>query len=105
MRSSSRNSRETLRVLGLAAAASLLLGSAAQAGEHNFVLTAYTDGRGGADLVAGDYQAAGKALNFKPTLSAFDSSSNSNNRCVTLTVTRQWEAAKIACDKAVRDAE
>ncbi len=53
MRSSSRNSREQVSVLGLAAAASLLLGSAAQAGEHNFVLTAYTNGRGGQALVSG----------------------------------------------------
>lgn len=105
MRSSSRNSRETLRVLGLAAAASLLLGSAAQAGEHNFVLAAYTNGRGGQALVTGDYAAAGKALSYKPTLSAFDTSTNSNNRCVTLTMTKQWDAARAACDKAVRDAE
>ena len=105
MRSFSRNSRETLSVLGLAAAASLLLGSAAQAGEHNFVMAAYTDGRGGMALVSGDYAAAGKALGFKPTLSAFDSSTNSNNRCVSLTVTKQWDAARAACDKAVSDAE
>ena len=105
MRSSSRNSRKPRRVLGLAAAVSLLLGSAAQAGEHNFVLTAYTNGRGGQALVSGDYDSAGKALSYKPTLSAFDNSTNSNNRCVSLTVTRQWDAARIACDKAVKDAE
>src|ERR1700712_2725033 len=105
MRSSSRNSRETLSVLGLAAAAALPLGSAAQAGEHNFVLTAYTNGRGGQALVSGDYDAAGKALSYRPTLSAFDTSTNSNNRCVSLTVTKQWDAARAACDKAVRDAE
>ena len=105
MRSFSRNSRETLSVLGLAAAASLLLGSAAQAGEHNFVMAAYTDGRGGLALVSGDYAAAGKALSSKPALSAFDSSTNSNNRCVSLTVTKQWDAARAACDKAVNDAE
>jgi hypothetical protein len=105
MGSSSRNSRDKHSVLGLAAAASLLLGSAAQAGEHNFVLTAYTNGRGGQALVTGDYDAAGKALSFKPTLSAFDTSTNSNNRCVSLTVTKQWDAARAACDKAVRDAE
>ena len=66
MRSSSRNSRETLRALGLAAAASLLLGSAAQAGEHNFVMAAYTDGRGGMALVSGDYAAAGGPLAAEP---------------------------------------
>ena len=56
MRSSSRNSRGKLSVLGLAAAASLLLGSAAQAGEHNFVLAAYTNGRGGQARSQSHYQ-------------------------------------------------
>jgi len=105
MRSSSRNSREQLSWLGLAAAASLLLGSAAQAGEHNFVLTAYTNGRGGEALVTGDYDSAGRALSYKAAPSSFDTSTNSNNRCVSLTVTKQWDAARAACDKAVRDAE
>jgi hypothetical protein len=105
MRSSSRNSREHSSVLCLAAAASLLLGSAAQAGEHNFVLTAYSNGRGGQALLAGDYEAAGKALSYKATLSAFDTSTNSNNRCVSFTMTKKWDAARAACDQAVRDAE
>jgi hypothetical protein len=105
MRSYSRNSGGKLSVPGLAAAAALLLGSAAQAGEHNFVLTAYTNGRGGQALVTGDFEAAGKALSYEPSLSAFDTSTNSNNRCVSLTVTKQWDAARTACNKAVRDAE
>jgi hypothetical protein len=107
MRSSSRNSREQLRVLGLAAAVSLLLGSAAQAGEqsHNFVLTAYSNGKGGPDLISGNYEAAGKALHYHTSLSALDGGASSNNRCVVLAVTRQWDAARAACDEAVRDAE
>jgi hypothetical protein len=105
MRSSSRNSREIFSVLGLAAAASLLLGSAAQAGEHNFVLTAYSNGRGGQALVSGDYETAGKVLGYKPTLSSSDASTDSNNRCVNLTVIKQWDAARAACNKAVSDAE
>jgi hypothetical protein len=107
MDSSSRNSREPFRVLGLAAAVSLLLGSAAQAGEqsHNFVLTAYSNGRGGADLISGNYEAAGKALHYRTSLSAFDGSSSSNNRCIALAMTKQWDAARAACDEAVRDAE
>jgi hypothetical protein len=107
MDSSSRNSREPFRLAGLAAAVSLLLGSTAQAGEqsHNFVLTAYSNGRGGPDLLSGNYQAADKALHYHTSLSAFDGSSSSNNRCVALTVTKQWDAARAACDEAVRDAE
>ena len=107
MGSSSRNSREQLRVLGLAAAVSLLLGSAAQAGEqsHNFVLTAYSNGKGGPDLVSGNYEAASKALRYHASLSALDGTASSNNRCVALAVTKQWDAARAACDEAVRDAE
>jgi hypothetical protein len=107
MGSSSRNSREQFRLAGLAAAVSLLLGSAAHAGEqsHNFVLTAYSDGKGGPDLVSGNYEAATKVLRYHPSLSAFDGSTSSNNRCVALTMTKQWDAARTACDQAVRDAE
>src|SRR5882757_152353 len=107
MRSSSRNSREQFRLAGLTAAVSLLLGSAAHAGEqsHNFVLTAYSDGKGGPDLVSGDYEAATKALRYHPSLSALDGSTSSNNRCVALTVTKQLDAALAVCDHAVRDAE
>jgi hypothetical protein len=107
MGSSSRNSREPLRVLGLAAAVSLLLGSAAQAGEqsHNFVLTAYSNGKGGPDLVSGNYAAADKVLHYRTSLSAFDGSTSSNNRCVAQAMTKQWDSARAACDEAVRDAE
>jgi hypothetical protein len=107
MRSSSRNSREQFRSAGLAAAVSLLLGSTAHAGEqsHNFVLTVYSDGKGGPDLVSGNYEAAGKALHYHTSLSSFDGSTASNNRCVALAMTKQWDTARAACDEAVRDAE
>jgi|SRR5579871_2913120 len=108
MGSSSRNSHGKLSVLGLAAAVSLLLGTATEAaGEsHNFVLTAYSNGKGGPDLINGDYNAAGKALQHHVNLlGGTDGSTSSNNRCVALTVTKQWQAAKVACDEAVRDAE
>jgi hypothetical protein len=107
MRSSSRNSREQFRLAGLAAAVSLLLGSAAQAGEqsHNFVLTAYSNGKGGPDLISGNYEAATKALRYHSGLSAFDGSTSNNNRCVALTMTKQLDAARAACDDAVREAQ
>ncbi len=108
MRSSSRNSREKLSVvLGLAAAASLLVGECAQAGEqsHNFVLTAYSNGKGGPALISGDYAAAGKILQYRSSLSTFDGSTNSNNRCIALALTKQWDAARAACDDAVHAAE
>ena len=105
MRSS--NSHKSYRILGLAAAVALLLGSAAQAepSAHNFVLTAYSNGVGGAELVKGNYAAAADALRSQPALSAFDPSTTSNNRCVALTMIKQWDSARIACDQAVRDAQ
>src|SRR5690349_18192510 len=107
MRSYSRNSCKPSRALPLAAAVSLLLGTATQAAEpaHSFVLTAYSNTAGGAELVSGDYQAATEALHHAPTISTADASAASNNRCVALTVTKQWDSARAACDRAVRDAQ
>ncbi len=108
MRSSSRNSRKPLRALGLAASVSLLIGSAAQAGDqpHNFVLTAYSNGKGGPALVSGDFDTAIRQLNTHTfSVISLEPSTTSNNRCVALSITKQWQAAKAACDQAVRDAQ
>ena len=107
MYSSGRNSHKPYRVLGLAAAVSLLLGSAVQAAQpaHNFVLTAYSNGRGGPELMSGNYAAAAEALHHQPAISMFDASMSSNNRCVALSMTKQWDSARSACDQAVRDAQ
>jgi hypothetical protein len=101
----SSNSHKPQRTLGLAAAA-LLLGSAVQAAEpaHNFVLTAYSNGLGGPDLISGNYAAAAEALHYSSAYS-LDASTTSNNRCVALMMTKQWDAARIACNQAVRDAQ
>ena len=102
----SSNSHKPQRILGLAAAVSLLLGSAAQAVDrgHNFVLTAFSNGRGGAELVSGKYGEAVQALHNRPNFSESDASATSNNRCVALAMTKQWDSARIACDAAVREA-
>jgi hypothetical protein len=107
MRSYSRNSCKPYRALGLAAAVSLLLGQAVQAADsaHNFVLTAYSNGTGGAELISGNYAAAAEALHSHPLISSLDASTISNNRCVALAMTKQWDSARIACDQAVRDAQ
>jgi len=107
MRSSSRNSRKPYRAPGLAAAVSLLLGSAVQAAgpAHNFVLTAYSNGVGGPELISGNYAAAAEALHYSSAISALDASTTSNNRCVALAMTKQWDTARVACDQAVHDAQ
>jgi hypothetical protein len=104
----SSNSHEPYRILGLAAAVALLLGPAAQAAEpaHNFVLTAYSNGRGGAELISGNYGAAAEVLHRHPDItSTLDASTTSNNRCVALALTKQWDFAHKACNQAVRDAQ
>jgi hypothetical protein len=89
-----------------AAAAALLLGQAAQAGDsHNFVLTVYSNGTGGTQLISGNYGAAAEALHARPVISALDASTISNNRCVAFAMTKQWDSARIACDQAVHDAQ
>lgn len=102
----SSNSHKPYRILGLAAAVSLLLGQAAQAAEpaHNFVLTAYSNGTGGAELISGKYAAAAEALHYRPSINS-DASTVSNNRCVALAMTKQWDSAHAACNQAVRDAQ
>jgi hypothetical protein len=107
MSSQSRNSRTPLRALRLGVAAALLIGSAAQATDqpHSFVLTAYSNGAGGEDLVAGNYDEAIKELGQHSLDLSLDASTVSTNRCVAFAVTKQWSAARAACDQAVRDAQ
>jgi hypothetical protein len=98
MSSSSRNSR-------IALAGALLIGSAAFAADepHTFELTAFSNGTGGPALLSGDYNTAQSELStHRNTL---DIETAATNRCVVYTVTRQIEAARAACDKAVHEAQ
>lgn len=101
----SSNSHKSYRTLGVAVA--LLLGSTVQAADpaHSFVLTAYSNGLGGPELISGNYAAAAEALHYGAAPSAVDASTTSNNRCVALAMTKQWDSARVACDRAVRDAQ
>jgi Flp pilus assembly protein TadD len=69
------------------------------------VLTAYSNAQGGNELISGDYAAAATQLSHHPRFASSEPSSTSNNRCVALAVTRQWDSAKTACDEAVRSAQ
>jgi hypothetical protein len=106
MRSSNCNNSKA-RTLGFAAAAALLLCTAAQGAEseHNFVFTAYSNGAGGTQLVGGDYQGAATVLEHAPLSISNDASSVLNNRCIALAVTKRWEAARVACNRAVIEAQ
>ncbi len=106
MGSHSRNSHKPSRALRLGLAAVLLSGPAAYAAEppRAFVLTAYSNGVAGSSILAGDYQSAIKRLTGHVSEPMLEASTANTNRCVAYAMTRQWEAARVACDAAVRDA-
>jgi hypothetical protein len=101
----SRNTRTLNRALQLALASALLAGSTAFAADapHTFELTAFSNGAGGRALVAGDYNTAQQELSVHHQ--TLDVETTATNRCVVFTVTHQIEAARAACDKAVREAQ
>jgi hypothetical protein len=105
MSSYSRNSRKPVQALQLALAAALLVGSAAHAADEprTFELTAFSNGTAGEALVSGKYNTAVSELSTHAH--SLDSESASTNRCVAYVVTRQMEAARAACDAAVREAQ
>jgi tetratricopeptide (TPR) repeat protein len=107
MSSYSRNSRKPSQALHLALAAALLAGSAAHAADqpHSFVLTAFSNGAAGQSLVTGDYDTAVKQLGSDSHALTLDTDSLSTNRCVAYAVTKQLQAAHVACDRAVREAQ
>src|ERR1700730_12491265 len=103
MSSYSRNSRKPTQALQLALAVALLAGSAAHAADEprTFELTAIRNGTGGAALVRGDYAGAVRAVSAP--VNGVTADTGNTNRCVAYVVTRQVEAARIACNEAVRD--
>jgi hypothetical protein len=104
MSSYSRNSRKPAQALQLALAAALLVGSAAHADEpRTFQLTAFSNGTAGESLASGDYNTAIRELTTH--IYSLDPDSANTNRCVAYTVTRRLEAARSACDTAVRAAQ
>jgi tetratricopeptide (TPR) repeat protein len=105
----SRNSRRTncmrnALALGAGIALTLLSGGALADGAHRFVFTAYSDAAGGADVVAGRYQAALEQLRAHRDAMDLDPSAANTNRCVAYSMTLRWQQARAACDAAVRAA-
>ena len=109
MPSFSRNSRRANctrnpLALGAGIALTLLSGGALADGAHRFVFTAYSDAAGGADVVAGRYQAALEQLRAHRDTMDLDPSAANTNRCVAYSMTLRWQEARAACDAAVRAA-
>jgi len=100
----SRNSRFAVRVLRLAIVGAvqggaLLAGSVAQAADqpNKFVMTAYTNGVGGENIVNGNYHAAIEQTQRAESTDTMTAS----NQCVAYTMSGQFSAARTACDTAV----
>lgn len=104
MSSPRRHNGRPTRTLMLGCATMLLLGTAAHAADRRFVLSAFSNVPGGRALLAGDYDTAMSQLS-RVRISSRDEGGMSTNRCVALTVTRQWQKARVACDEAVQDAD
>jgi hypothetical protein len=86
-------------VLGVAGA------QAAETAHRPLVLTAYSNGVGGASLINQHYDAAlAEIRRYKPQ-SSMAANAKANNLCVALTATRQLVEAKAACNAALRAAQ
>ncbi|MHB8812177.1 MAG: hypothetical protein ACYDAE_02840 [Steroidobacteraceae bacterium] len=98
------NSTQRLRAIGAGLALTLMSGAALADGAHRFVFTVYSDGPGGADVIAGRYRAALERVKSRSGNAELNSSATDTNRCVAYSMTLQWQEARAACDAAVRTA-
>ena len=101
----SANSVRCRRAAGAGLALMLASGAALADGAHRFVFTAYSDGTGGAEVVAGRYRMALDELGSRAPVLDPDPTATNTNRCVAYSMTLQWQEARVACDAAVRAAE
>lgn len=104
MPSFSRNIRKPAQAILLGVSATLI-GAVSQAGDTHFTMTAFANVTGGEEILSGDYPGALAKLSQLTHAGVLDASAVSLNRCAALTMSQQWEAARQACDRAVKDAE
>lgn len=94
--------------ISLLVASTVLATAGAQATEAvrtPMVLTAFSNGAGGASLLKGDYtQALTEIRRYKPQM-MIAASAKATNLCVAYTAARQLPEAKTACDMALRQAK
>ncbi|MEP7242179.1 MAG: hypothetical protein ABI885_00685 [Gammaproteobacteria bacterium] len=103
-----RHKVSVAKAVPLLVASSLLAATGAPAAETArtpLVLTAYSNGVGGADLVQGKYDAAlAEIIRFKPQM-LMASSAKDTNLCVAYAATKQLTEAKTACSAALKSAK
>jgi hypothetical protein len=106
--SRNRHNRSGARTVSLLVAATLAVATGAQAAEtaHTpMVLTAYSNGAGGAMLLKGDYtDALSEIQHYKPQ-AMVAASAKATNLCVAYAATKQLNEAKVACTAALRQAK
>jgi ABC-type proline/glycine betaine transport system substrate-binding protein len=93
--------------LATAMAATLLVASAAHADSESgkLKLAAYMDAASGEQLLAGNYTAVIAKLAPHASEYSSDSVAASTNLCVAYVATGQLDAARIACDEAIKAAQ
>jgi tetratricopeptide (TPR) repeat protein len=87
-------------LLGVAAGA-----QAAETAHTPMVLTAYSNGAGGASLMKGDYTDALSEIQHSKPQMMLAQSAQATNLCVAYAATKQLTEAKSACDAALRQAK
>ena len=103
-----RHTRSAARAAALLVASTAFCIAGAQATETAhmpLVLTAYSNGIGGAKLIDKKYDAALVEIRRNKPQSSLASNAKMNNLCVALTATRQLVEAKAACTAALSSAK
>ncbi len=95
------NSAVRSQALGAGLALALMSAAALADGAQHLVFTAFSDAAGGADVVAGRYDAALQELKTHPLAMNLDPSAIATNRCVAYSMTLRRKEARAACDAAV----
>jgi hypothetical protein len=100
----SRN-RYTVSLLIAATSAVATGAQAAERAHTPMVLTAYSNGAGGSNLLKGNYtDALAEIQHYKPN-AMLPASAKATNLCVAYAVTKQLSAAKDACNAALKQAK
>jgi tetratricopeptide (TPR) repeat protein len=106
--SNNRHKRSVLRSVSLLVASTLLIASGAQATQTarpKLVLTAYSNGAGGENLLKGNYaEALSEIRHYRPQM-MIAASAKVTNLCVAYTALKQLDQAKVACDAALKQAK
>jgi len=103
MFSLTRSGRKPAAAVRTAVVASLMFAAAGAHAEESrtFVLTAYSNGAGGADVMAGQYTAAVEEISRGKRSQALYPTTSSTNLCVAHAANRKLDAAREACDAAI----